>query len=355
MEKFVLIMAGGVGSRFWPRSRKKLPKQLLNIFGQNSMIQDTVERLKGFVDEKNILIITNKVQKALIEEQLPNLPKENVIAEPVGRNTAPCVALAASVISKKSKDAVFVTLPADHLINPKEDFHSALNLGCDFAYQSKGLVTFGIKPTRPDTGYGYINFEKNETKEGIHKVIKFVEKPNLEKANEYLASGDYLWNSGMFIWRADVILDEINQHLNGIYNGIEKLDTSKIDYEFYQKLDEIYPALDNISIDYGIMEKSDKVYCIQGDFNWSDVGSWETVFELTEKSENNNALVGDVYIDSSNDNYVYNPNKFTALIGIENTVVIDTNDALLVCSRDKVQDVKKIVDYLNEKNKTDLV
>ena len=355
MEKFVLIMAGGVGSRFWPRSRKKLPKQLLNIFGENSMIQDTVDRLKGFVDEKNILIITNKVQKALIEEQLPNLIKENIIAEPVGRNTAPCVGLAASIISNKSKDAVFVTLPADHLIDPIEDFHAALNLGCEFADKSKGLITFGIKPSRPDTGYGYINFNKEEIKPGINKVVKFVEKPNLEKAQEYLSSGDYLWNSGMFIWRADVILEEIKNHLNSIYNGIELLDTTTINHSFYEKLDSIYPTLENISIDYGIMERSDKVYCLHGDFNWSDVGSWETVYELTPKTKDANAVVGDVYLDNSKDNYVYSPKKFTAVIGMEKAVVIDTDDALLVCHRDKVQDVKKVVDYLNQKGSTDLV
>ncbi len=355
MEKFVLIMAGGVGSRFWPRSRKKLPKQLLNIFGQNSMIQDTVDRLKGFVDDKNILIITNKVQKALIEEQLPNLPKENVIAEPLGRNTAPCVGLAASIISHKSKDAVFVTLPADHLIDPKIDFHAALNLGCEFAYNSKSLVTFGIKPTRPDTGYGYINFDKSEVQKGINKVKKFVEKPNQQTAEEYIASGDYLWNSGMFIWRADVILEEIKNHLPAIFNEIEKLDSSMIDHKFYEKLDEVYPLMNSISIDYGIMEKSEKVYCVQGDFNWSDVGSWETVYELTKKDSDENAIVGSVYLDSSKENYVYSPKKFTAVIGMEKAVIIDTEDSLLVCHRDKVQDVKKVVDYLNENNNTDLV
>ena len=200
MEKYAVVMAGGVGSRFWPRSRKTLPKQLLNLFGEFTMIQETVNRLNGFIDTDKIFVITNKVQKALIEEQLPQIPKNNIVAEPVGRNTAPCVALAAAIISEINDEAVIITLPADHLIIDAQKFRQSIQTAAEFAYQSKGLVTFGIEPTRPDTGYGYINFDKDEIKPQVHRVKKFVEKPNLETAKLYLSSGEYLWNSGMFIW-----------------------------------------------------------------------------------------------------------------------------------------------------------
>lgn len=355
MEKFVLIMAGGVGSRFWPRSRKNLPKQLLNIFGQQTMIQETVERIKNFVSPENILIITNKVQKTLVEEQLPFLPKDNIIAEPVGKNTAPCVGLAAKIISKKSLDAVFVTLPADHLIKNTKVFLDTLNKAMEFAYDSKGLITFGITPARPDTGYGYINFEKTEIEDKIHRVIKFVEKPDIEKAKAYIKSGDYSWNSGMFVWRADVILDEINKYLPNLSNGLNQLDSSIGTNNFYQSLESFFNSIQGISIDYGIMEKSDKVFMIKGDFDWSDVGSWETVYELSEKDKNNNAVLGDVHTLKTNNSYIYSPNKFISVIGVDNIVVIDTADAILVCNRDNVQEVKETVEFLKKNKRDELI
>ncbi len=355
MEKYILIMAGGVGSRFWPRSRKNLPKQLLNIFGQQTMIQETVSRIKNFVSPENILIITNKVQKVLVEEQLPFLPKENIVAEPIGRNTAPCVGLAAKIISKKNRDAVFVTLPADHLIENNKLFIETLKRAMDFAYHSKGLITFGIIPTRPDTGYGYINFEKAEVESKIHKVIKFVEKPDIDKAKSYLKSGDYSWNSGMFVWRADVILDEINEHLPELSKELDKFDKSIRAKSLSDSLEILFNSIKGISVDYGIMEKSDKVFMINGEFDWSDVGSWETVYELSKKDKSNNAIIGDVHTDKTKGSYIYSPEKFTSVIGLENIVVIDTEDALLVCNRENVQDVRNTVEYLGKNKKDDLI
>lgn len=353
MEKFVVIMAGGVGSRFWPRSRKTMPKQLLNIFGENTMIQDTVYRLKDFISSDNIYIITNKVQKALIEEQLPELNPEQIIAEPVGRNTAPCVGLSALLIKARTSDGVIVTLPADHIIRNIDSFTSTLDNACNFAHENKCLVTFGIKPSRPDTGYGYINTAEL-IKNDVYKVNKFVEKPNLSTAEKYLKSGDYLWNSGMFVWRADVIYDEIQAHLPSMYAGLESLG-EQLSGNFLNALKEIFPNFESISIDYGIMEKSDKVYCAKADFGWSDVGSWETVYELTDKDNGNNANVGDVYLENVKDSYIYSPDKFTAAIGVENLVIINTEDSLLVCERSKVQDVRNVVDFLKENDRANLV
>jgi mannose-1-phosphate guanylyltransferase len=355
MEKYILIMAGGVGSRFWPRSRKNLPKQLLNIFGQQTMIQETVDRIRDLVPPENILIITNKVQKALVEEQLSFIPKENIVAEPVGRNTAPCVGLAAQIICKKSKDAVFVTLPADHLIKNRKKFTDSLNKAIDFANKSKGLITFGITPNRPDTGYGYINFEKSEVEDNIHKVIRFVEKPDADTAKKYIESGDYSWNSGMFVWRTDVILDEITSHLPELSKGLNELDKSIGTKEFDSSLEVFFNSIKGISVDYGIMEKSDKVFMIEGDFDWSDVGSWETVYEMSEKDENYNAIVGDVHTKKTKSSYIFSPHKFTSVIGVDNVVVIDTPDALLVCNRDNVQDVRDTVEFLKENKKELLI
>ncbi len=355
MEKFIVIMAGGVGTRFWPRSRKNLPKQLLNILGENTMIQDTVYRLDGFASPERIFIITNKVQKTLIEEQLPQIPAHNIIAEPVGRNTSACIALSAEVIHKINKDAVLITLPADHLIRQKEKFVQCLNAAADYADKSHGLVTFGINPTRPDTGYGYIKYDKNEAAKDIHKVISFVEKPDIATAKSYLQSGDFLWNSGMFVWRADSIIEEMNKYLPSIPEALAKLGYAWRSEDFTVLLNNIYPGLESISIDYGVMEKSDKVYLIRGNFDWSDVGSWETVYELTKKDENENAKSGEVFTRNTSGSYIYSADKFTAVIGAKNMVIIDTKDALLVCSRDDVQDVKEVVNYLNGKGRDDLV
>jgi len=354
MEKYAVVMAGGVGSRFWPRSRKTLPKQLLNLFGEFTMIQETVRRLDGFIDADKIFVITNKVQKALIEEQLPQIPKDNIVAEPVGRNTAPCVALAAAIINEIKNDAVIITLPADHLITDTKKFRQSLQSAAEFAHQSKGLVTFGIEPKRPDTGYGYINFDREEIKPQVHKVKKFVEKPNLETAQQYLASGEYLWNSGMFIWRADVVLDEIKHHLPEIFNSIIMLNKDPSSSNFYRELDDIYPDLRSISIDYGIMEKSDKVFLVKSNFDWSDVGSWETAYELLQKDADMNAKIGDVFSAGSKNSFVYSPDKFAAVVGMDNVIVINTEDALLVCNRNNVQDVRKVVDFLSEQEREGL-
>lgn len=350
MELFVVIMAGGVGSRFWPRSRKSKPKQLLNIFGENSMIRETYFRISKTVPSKNIFVITNKVQAELIAKDLPELPEENIIAEPVGKNTAPCVAVSAQVIQNRSKDAVLVTLPADHLIKKEKEFNELLIKGAQFAYDKKALVTFGITPTRPETGYGYINFETSDSEE-FYKVKKFVEKPDLKTAEKYLESGDYLWNSGMFIWRSDVILEEVQKYLPDTYALVSRLNNNQYD----SIIEEIYHEFESISVDYGIMEKSDRVYTMEGDIGWSDVGSWESVYELSNKDKNNNAIVGDVLTLNSKNNYIYSDSKFTATIGIENMVVINLEDSLLVCKRSEAQNVKKIVDYLAENGKTELL
>ncbi|MFH1197602.1 MAG: mannose-1-phosphate guanylyltransferase [bacterium] len=355
MTVYAVIMAGGVGSRFWPRSRERKPKQLIRILGEKSMIEETVERLDGLVEKKNIFVITNRMQKPRVKELLHELPEENIIDEPFGKNTAACIGLAAVVISKQCDDAVMITLPADHTISMNERFIDTLKKSCDFANESKGLMTIGISPNRPETGYGYIQLGDEIDNKQIYPVLTFAEKPNKETAEMFMASGDFLWNSGIFIWRVDVILEELKKHMPDHFEGFVKIKDSLGTGEFEKTLTQVYGQLRNVSIDYGIMEKSDRVFVTKGTFLWSDVGSWEAVYELSEKDSTGNAVIGDVYTRNSNNSYIFSPKKFTAIIGLDNIIVVDTREALLICNRADAQKVKEVVDFLKMNHKNDLI
>ncbi len=346
MKLYAVIMAGGVGSRFWPRSKKKLPKQLLQIFGDRTMIQSTVDRLTGLIDKENIYVITNQLQRDEVLKQLEGIPSENIIDEPFGRNTAACIGLASVIINSKDPEAVTVVLPADHIIREKDKFIETIENAAQFAYQSKGLVTIGINPSRPETGYGYIQINDKEVAKNIHKVYTFAEKPNYATALRFLESGDFLWNSGMFIWRVDIILDEIKNLMPDLHEGLIRIQNHISKPNFKEELINVYGQLKKISIDYGIMEKSSKVFLTKGMFTWSDVGSWEEVYQLSEKNESGNAVIGKVFTDMVADSYIYSPDKMTAVIGLDNIIVINHDDTVLVCRRDKAQNVKEIVDFL---------
>ncbi len=355
MKLFAVIMAGGVGARFWPRSKQTKPKQLLRIFGEKSMIQHTVDRLEGFIEKENIFVITNSIQQPKIQKQLPGIPEENIIAEPFGKNTAPCIGLASVIVEKIDKDAVTITLPADHLIQNEEAFIETLKCAAEHAESSKGLVTLGINPVRPETGYGYIQIDDNEISEGIHKVLRFAEKPNLGTAKRFMESGDFFWNSGIFIWKVETILKEIEKYLPDLSEGLDELRPTIGTSEFYKTLANVYGKVKSISIDYGIMENSKEVYMMKGNFEWSDVGSWEAVYQLSEKDKDGNVKEGDVFVSNSSNSYVHSRKKFAAVLGMEDTIVIDTNDSLLVCKREYAQDVKQIVDYLKLKKRNELL
>jgi mannose-1-phosphate guanylyltransferase len=346
MKLYAVIMAGGVGSRFWPRSKKKTPKQLLQIFGERTMIQDTVKRISEVVPINNILIVTNNEQREGILSQLPELPAENIIVEPFGRNTAACIGLASIQIQNIDPDAITFVLPADHVIQDNQEFINTLNTAANFADKKSALITIGIEPKRPETGYGYIQVDDRAVEMNVCKVNTFAEKPNYATAVRFIESGDFYWNSGMFIWKVGTILDEIKQHMPDLHDGLNLI-RDKIGAPDYDgTLKNVYGQLRNISIDYGIMEKSDKVYLVKGKFSWSDVGSWEAVYQLRDKDEDGNVKVGNTYLDMVHDSYIYSPGKFTAVIGLDNVVVINNEDALLVCKMDKSQDVKKVIDYL---------
>lgn len=346
MNLFAVIMAGGVGSRFWPRSRKNLPKQLLKIFDDQTLIQSTVNRLKPLIKNENIFIITNKIQANEVKRQLIHIPEKNIIVEPFGRNTAACIGLASIIIKSIDPNAVTLVLPADHIIKHEEIFLNTVYNAAKFASQSDGLVTIGINPTRPETGYGYIQIDENQVAENIYKVITFAEKPNYATAVRFLQSGDFLWNSGMFIWKVETILSEIKTYMQDLFELLSDIELSLGTNSFEEVLKKNYGLMKKISIDYGIMEKSKRVYLTKGFFLWSDIGSWEEVYQLSVKDQNGNASVGNVYLDSVLDSYVYSPKNLTAVIGVDNLIIINHEDTLLVCRRDKAQDVKKIVDYL---------
>jgi mannose-1-phosphate guanylyltransferase len=355
MELVVIIMAGGVGARFWPKSRQEEPKQLLSLFSERSMIQNTVDRMKGMVKNENIYIVTNKIQKPKISEQLTEVPEENIIEEPFGKNTAAAVGLASVVVANKHGNAVTIILPADHLINDKEKFQSVIKEAAEYANSNDALVTIGINPTRPDTGYGYIQIDESSEEKLLNKVIRFAEKPNLATAKRFLESGDFFWNSGMFIWRTDVILSEIKKYMLDLNDGLETIKNAigKDDYD--EVLATVYGKLRSVSIDYGIMENSKIVNLIKGKFDWSDVGSWDAVYHLLEKDDSGNVGKGDVYFGNTEGNYVDSENRFTAVIGVKDLLVINTDDATLVCHRDYAQDVKLVVDHLKMNKKNELL
>ena len=352
---FGVMMAGGVGTRFWPRSRERSPKQALEITGKETMIQSTAGRLIRKVDPRNLFIITNRMQRGLLIKQLPNVPVENIIDEPVGRNTAPCIGLAALHIRRIDPSAVMIVLPADHVIQNDEEFLRILDIAVETAAESRSLLTIGIQPRHPETGYGYIQIFTEEgphnpyASKGVMKVKTFAEKPNVQTAQRFLESGDFLWNSGMFVWRADAILEEIQRCLPELYAELMKIDQTIGTPLYTPTLEMAYGIIRGISIDYGVMEKSDRVYCIRGNFGWSDIGSWDEVFRIAGKDSSGNTITGTVIQKDTKNCYIYSPNKVVATIGVEDLIIVNTDDALLICKRGQSQDVKEIADYLKRK------
>jgi mannose-1-phosphate guanylyltransferase len=350
-----VIMAGGVGTRFWPRSREKSPKHLLQIFGKGTMIQNTVRRIDPLVQPTDTFIVTNRVQRAAVARQLPNVPNENILDEPVGRNTAPCIGLAALHVRRFDPSAVMVVLPADHLIENEEEFRRVLDVAVATASESGSLLTIGIRPTHPETGYGYIQIFNEEGdhnpffSRGVLRVKTFAEKPNIQTAERFLASGDFFWNSGMFVWRADAILTEIQRCLPDLYAELMKIDGAIGTSQYQQTLEHVYGLIRGISIDYGVMEKSEHVYVIPGNFGWSDIGSWDEVCRRSGVDDSGNTITGKVIQKDTRNSFIYSPNTVVATIGVDDLIIVQTDDALLVCKKGRSQEVKEIADYLRRK------
>ncbi len=356
MHKTALIMAGGRGERFWPRSRKNLPKQFLSLTDDGkTMIQLTTERLLPIVDIEDIYIVTNRDYLPLIEEQLPNLPKGNIICEPVGRNTAPCIALGAAFIGKKYDEAVMMVLPSDHLVKYSSLYQTTLRDACEAAEEGENLVTIGITPDYPETGYGYIKFE-NKASEGGNRAFRvesFTEKPDLEKAKEYLASDDYLWNSGMFLWKLSTIIKRYKELLPEIYDGMLKIKDSVGTPMQKRTIEEVFPDLPSISIDYGIMEKAENIYTIPGAFGWDDVGSWLALDRIKKSNEYGNIVNGNIVTIDTKNCIIQGTDKLIATVGLKDLVIVDTEDATLICDREHTADIKKVIENLKICNRNE--
>ena len=361
MKTVAVIMAGGKGERFWPKSRVDLPKQFLSLTNDGkTMIQHTIDRMLPLIELEDVFIVTNKNYKGLVLEQLPGIPEENIILEPVSRNTAPCIGLAAVHIQNKYTDAVMIVLPSDHLIRYNELFIETLRDSIEVAKQNQNMVTIGITPSYPETGYGYIHFEgrKRELQGTAYEVVEFVEKPNLEKAKEYLETGKYLWNSGIFVWKVSTILNKfkellpntykillsIKQELKHMYT-LNKSQTVELNHVM-QNIQQQFIGIKAESIDYGIMEKTDNIFTLPGNFGWDDVGSWLALERVNRSNEQGNVIEGNVITINSQNMIVQGGKKLIATVGIEDLIIVDTEDALLICSKESTQDVKKVIENL---------
>lgn len=354
MKKTVLIMAGGRGERFWPRSRKSKPKQFLSLTGDGrTMIQLTIERVLSIVDYEDIFIATNKEYYDLVLEQLPKIPKENIICEPVGKNTAPCIGLGALHIMKKYEDAVMIVLPSDHLIKYNSMFINSLQTACSIAEKNTNLVTIGITPDYPETGYGYIKFIPETTIEQSFAVDRFVEKPTLDVAKEYLASEEYLWNSGMFVWKVSSIMNNIKKHMPKMYDGLMNIYTAFGTPDENAILEKEYYMFESQSIDYGIMEKASDIYTLPGTFGWDDVGSWLAIQRIQKTNEYGNVVNGNVITIDSKNSIIEGNQKLIATVGIEELIIVDTDDATLICKKDSAKDIKKVLENLKICNRTE--
>lgn len=349
---YAVIMAGGRGVRFWPRSREKKPKHLLDITSKKTIIQETVDRIKPLIPPANVLVVTGQKHARTLIKQLPEIPSRNIIIEPEGKNTAACIGLAALHIQHRVRDDVMVVLPADHAIADTGKYLDLIKAAAQTAAAEKTLVTIGIKPTSPHTGYGYIEkgllFKKIKN-ESVFRVRSIREKPDFQTASNFLQSGNFYWNSGMFIWRTSVILQEIARWLPELHKGLIIIDKALNSPKESSTVARVYKTLDSISIDYGVMEKADKVYILPGDFGWSDVGSWDSLWEISFKDIRGNVTLNEsrAIIENSEGSLVYNPGKLTALVGVKDLIIVETKDALLICKKGCSQDVKKIVDRLD--------
>lgn len=357
MKTVAVIMAGGRGERFWPQSRSSKPKQFISLTPDGeTMIQKTVKRLLPLVSAEDIFIVTNCKYAKYIEQQLTEISKENVIFEPAARNTAPCIALAAAVIQKKyNEDAVMLVLPSDHYIKFDALYLNTLKLAVSKAKQEENLVTIGISPAYPETGYGYINFSSELSSDGAYKVIRFVEKPALNAAKEYVNSGEYLWNSGMFVWKTSSILNNIRKFLPEVLCRAEQISAAYGTDKFEDTLNRIFPTMPSESIDYGIMEYAENIYTIPGSFGWDDVGSWLFLERLNPTNEMGNIVLGDVITIDTKNSIISGGKKLIAAVGVEDLIVVDTDDALLICSKISTQDVKKVTEALKNCGRNELV
>jgi len=342
---YVAIMAGGIGSRFWPASRTEKPKQFLDILGKGqTLLQQTISRFESICPPENILILTNKDYIHLVQEQLPQIHQKNILAEPARKNTAPCIAYAVQKIKAENDTAIMIVVPSDHIIINEEEYERTLDSAIQFCATHDALVTLGIMPTRPDTGYGYIQYEEEEYDNHVYPVKTFTEKPNKETAKQFLESGDFLWNAGMFIWSITSIHNAFERYMPEIFDAFEEVNPSLGTPQENAAVEKAFKLCPNISIDFGIMEKAKNVFVIPTDLGWSDIGTWASLYVEKEKDYLDNAVTGNkVMIYDAHQNMIHVPNqKLVVIQGLENFIVVDTEDVLLICHKEHEQQIKDI-------------
>ena len=343
---YVAIMAGGIGSRFWPMSRTAYPKQFLDVLNSGkTLIQWTYERYVQFLPVENIFIVTSEEYVSIVATQLPDLPKENILAEPSKKNTAACIAYISFKLAQKDPEATFVVAPSDHLILEQEKFQNIIEKSLHFVSHIKALATLGIQPTHPNTGYGYIQYEGLEVSKGVYKVKTFTEKPTQEIAESFLASGDFLWNAGIFAWKASTILTAFEKYQPEMFELFDQEKSKFNTPEEKKAIQKIYPQCVNISIDIAIMEKADNVYVIPASFGWSDLGTWNSAYDNLEKDYFANAVAADnvIVIDATKCMINAPKDKLVVVQGLDDFIIVDTKDVLLICSKDKEQSIKEYV------------
>ena len=350
-NNYVIIMAGGIGSRFWPFSRKKHPKQFQDILGiGKTLLQLTAERFQGICPEENIYIVTNEDYYDLVKEQLPFMTDDQILLEPVMRNTAPCIAYASYKIAEKNPDANLIISPADHLILKEEEFKKCVKTVLDVTAESDILATLGIQPSRPDTGYGYIQMLEDDKIGELQRVKTFTEKPDLQLAQEFLDSGDFVWNSGIFIWKAKTINENFAKYQPEIAQLFTDICDKYYTEEGKEAIKVTYYQCKNISIDYGIMENAEKVYVLKSDFGWSDLGTWKSLYEVSDKNENGNVLHGNTMTIDTKDTIVkMGSDRLAVVQGLDNFIVAENDNVLLICHKDQEQKIKQFLSEVKEK------
>ena len=348
-------MAGGSGTRFWPRSRKNYPKQLIDLMGQGTLIRQTVDRIKELDAANKIYIVASDSLCDKIKEEIPEIPELNFIKEPSGKNTAPAIGLAALHIYKKDPKGVMAVYPADHLIQGRNQFIATMKAAEAVAEQENILITIGIKPTYPATGYGYIQYDKygNSVVENVYNVKTFAEKPHKDTAINFFESGEFLWNSGIFVWKAEQILLEMKTHMCELHDSLDVIYDSMDSPQYDIALDREWEIITAESIDYGILEKTENIYTIKADFAWSDLGTWDSLFKALDKNEQGSLHEGEVVTVDSKNNLVISPNRLTALIGVEGLVVVNMMDVTLIMPQSESEKVKTIVKMLESMKKED--
>lgn len=353
MKIYGVIMAGGGGTRFWPLSRKATPKQLLNLSGKEIMVNEAIDRLAP-VAKDGVFIVTNALQKQKMLSLLNGrVESDRILSEPAARNTSACIGYAAMEILKKYGDGIMVVTPSDAYIKDNGAFAGVLKTAIAAAENTGKLVTVGITPTFPATGYGYIQYANSNEK--AKPVLKFVEKPDENTAKSYIKSGNFVWNSGMFVWKASVILEKFRELLPEVYAYLEKIAAAFGAPDEKEQIEKIYPLIPSVSVDYGIMEKSSDILVVPGEFGWNDVGSWDTFGVLHTADKNGNVQIGDALAIDTANTTVYSSGKLVAAVGVDNLIIVETGDAVLVCPKDRAQDVKKIVDELKRRGREELL